>query len=643
MFEQKNNVMQEICSRRVSLFHQGTDNRAYEYFGVHCEKNDGNYRYTFRVWAPNASCVTLNADFTDWNNGLGMTCVEEGCWEAVVEADTSLNGKFYKYSVTGIDGITKLKADPYAFYSETGVKTASIVSDSSEFQWNDGEWMKKRSAVVCPKQRGFKPKVDHFYSAPLNIYELHLGSWRRGEGEENNELLNYREIADRLAGYLVDLGYTHVQLMPVMEHPYDASLGYEITGYFAPTSRFGTPDDFRYFVNTLHEKGIGVILDWVPVHFPKDEHGLAAFDGSKLYECEGSALTENTKWGTLRFDLDKAEVRSFLISSAMFWIREYHADGLRIGALESVLYPEDSECIHAGAEEFFRLLNDTIAAECPDVITIAEDMSNAGHVVKNTSGGGLGFRFRENKDIEENIYRYISSSFAERENLRELITTIPDSAFRENVIIPISHDGAAAGRKSVLEKCFGEYDEKFACMRTMLLCMMTMPGKKLLFMGTEFAQFREWNSENELEWFMTNYPRHIEMQRFVSALSEVYLERRELWEIDDTDDGFEWMETSPEAPDVFAYRRKNKKGQEIMVILNFSPEVRADFSICVPKMGRYEEIFTTDKYEFGGKNRMNEDAVRTKITTCENGTKLNMLEISLPALGGIVIAKQQNK
>jgi len=631
MIEPINETMHEECSRRISLFHQGTDHRAYEYFGAHCEKYDGGFRYTFRVWAPEASLVTLNSDFTDWESGLPMTRNDDGVWEASVETETSLNGRFYKFAVTGTDGIIRLKADPYAFYSEYGAKTASIILDKTDFEWNDAEWMKKRSAAVCPKQRGFKPKVDHFYSAPLNIYELHLGSWKRGEDFGSGKVfLGYRDIADLLVPYLTEMGCTHAQIMPVMEHSREESLGYGITGYYAPTSRFGEPDDFRYLVNKLHENGIGVILDWMPVFFAGDDHGLIYFDGTGLYGSKKTVRDDGVT--AVDFDFSKPEVRAFLISNALFWIREYHADGIRIGNVES-----DGGC----GDEFWRMLNTAVVSEFPDVITSA--VSSSDIAAKPVSEGGLGFRFRENTQWEQNMYRYISSDPIDRKYVHDLITKTPDYSFSENTILPLSHDGVTFGKKSILEKCFGEYDDKFASMRTMLLYMMTMPGKKLMFMGSEFAQFREWNSENELEWFMTDYPRHIEMQRFVRALGKFYLENKELWEIDDTEDGFEWIDDGLSELNVLAYRRKSKKGHEIIVILNFAPVVRNDFTIYVPKMGRYEELFTTDRYEFGGKNRMNEDAVRTKITTGEHGEKLNALDIMLPALGGIILAKQQNK
>lgn len=658
MNEFENSVVSCESSVPAHLFHQGKSDAAYEYMGAHGGKNEkGCYTYTFRVWAPNAESVTLNADFTDWTDGLPMSRVtEQGIWEVVLESDESHDGKFYKYAVTGKNGVTHLKADPYAFYSETMTKTASIVQDKRDYSWNDAEWMKKRAATVCPKKRGFKPKVEHFYSAPLNIYEVHLGSWRAAEGNNSGkQYMNYRDIADRLVPYLTDMGFTHVELLPVMEHPYDGSLGYQITGYFAPTSRFGEPDDFRYFVNKMHEAGIGVILDWVPAHFPKDEHGLFEFDGQPLYEYSDKERMENRTWGMRCFDVSRAEVQSFLISSAMFWLREYHADGLRIGAVASMLCldydkapgewtpNEQGDNLNLDAAAFLGKLNAAVSGAFPDVLMIAEDTSGCPLLTKPIQDGGLGFNFKWNTNWEKDMYRYIATDPIERKYEHTALTRTPEDSFRENSILPLSHDGVMSGKKSLVDKCFGEYDDKFACMRTLLMYSMTMPGKKLLFMGSEFAQFREWNYASELEWFMTEYPRHIEMQRFVKALNRFYLENRELWEIDDTDDGFEWIEKNLSDLNVLAYRRKDKKGHELIVVLNFAPVVRPNFTVCVPKMGRYEEIFTSDRYEYGGKNRLNEEAVRTQIVFGEDGVKNNAVNITLPALGGVIYRKQQNK
>jgi 1,4-alpha-glucan branching enzyme len=643
----------------VYLFHQGTNFRAYDYMGVHRISEDGTNKYSFRVWAPNAIKVSLCSDFTDWDDGLSMERLnDEGIWEAVVDSEKPLEGEFYKYKIVGRNGIAHMKADPYAFESETLKKTASIIPDISTHKWNDSAWLKKRMDTMCPKQRGFKPKVTHFYSAPMNIYEVHLGSWRTRGGEstvDGEHYLNYREIADKLAPYVKALHYTHIELMPIMEHPYDGSWGYQVCGYYAPTSRYGTPDDFRYFIEKMHENNIGVILDWVPAHFPKDEHGLYEFDGEPLYEYQGKDRQENRGWGTRCFDVGRPEVQSFLISNAMYWLREFHADGLRVDAVASMLYldydREPGEWIpnrdggnhNLEAIAFFKKLNSEIFSEFPDVLMIAEESTSWPMITKPVDKGGLGFNFKWNMGWANDMYDYIETDPIARKYKHNKLTFPLMYAFSENYILPISHDEVVHGKKSLVDKCFGSYDEKFACMRTFIMYMMTLPGKKLMFMGTEYAQFREWDYENQLEWFMTEYPRHIEMQRFVTAINKLYLESSELWEIDDSWDGFEWIEADLADLNIIAYRRKNKKGRELITVLNFAPVEREKFHLKVPKLGRYEEVLTTDKYEFGGKNVLNTSGMRSHPITDKNGNKYSVIDINLPALGGIILRKQAVK
>ena len=641
------------------LFHQGTNFRTYDYLGCHIESRDGKFVTTFRTWAPNAKRVGLVADFTDWGEGLAFKRItDQGIWECSVETDESLEGSFYKLAVTGKNGVTHLKADPYAFASETLQKTASIVHDISGYTWKDAKWMAKRSATVCPKQRGFKPKVSHFYSAPMNIYEVHLGSWRTVDGASNTDgehYLNYREIADRLASYVTEMGYTHVELLPIMEHPFDGSWGYQICGYYAPTARYGTPEDFRYFVEKMHESGIGVILDWVPAHFPKDEHGLYEFDGQPLYEYQGKDRMENRGWGTRYFDVGRPEVQAFLISNALFWMREYHADGLRIDAVAAMLYldydRQPGEWIpnvegnnhNLEAISFFKKLNTAIFGEFPDALMIAEESTAWPMITKPVSDGGLGFNFKWNMGWANDVFDYIATDPVSRKYVHNKLTFPMMYAFSENYILPISHDEVVHGKKSLVDKCFGQYDDKFACMRTILLYMMTLPGKKLTFMGTEFAQFREWDYENQLEWFMIDYPRHVEMQRFVKAINHFYLDTPALWEIDDGWEGFDWIDPNEgDHLNIYSYRRRDKKGGEVIVVLNFAPVEREHYSVAVPKMGRYEEIFSTDPYEFGGKNKLNENPVRTVAEVTPDGVKRNLIDISLPALGGVIFRKQQN-
>ena len=627
-------------------FHDGISLDAWKYLGAHGGLTDnGIWRYTFRVWAPHAAAVSVVGDLAAWDKGLPMTPSEDGIWELTLESDRDPDGSFYKYAVTGQDGVTWLKADPYALCSQSMQDTASILYSEKAFQWHDGDWLRKRRNTVCPKARGFKPRYNHFYSAPMHIYEMHLGSWKTLDGASNADgahYLNYRSIADTLAPYLADMGYTHVELLPVMEHPYDGSLGYQICGYFAPTSRYGTPEDFRYFVDRMHTAGIGVILDWVPAFFPKDRHGLYEFDGQPLYESKDPARREYAAGDCRFFDLECPEVRSFLLSNAMYWIDRFHADGLRINAVETMLYPGEETCADAAAAGFLQQLNDTVHRMYPDVLMIAGGVKNTAGITKPTAEGGMGFSFCWNGRWTEALFTYMGCDPIGRKHIHHMLTDPPADAFCENQILPVSHMDVSPGRKSFVDKMFGEYDDKFAGMRTCMLCMMTMPGKKLTFMGCEFAQFREWDYTGQLEWFMIEYPRHIEMQRFFRALTHVYLENAALWDIDDTEDGFAWINRDEADLNILSYRRRDKKGQEVIVILNFSPVVREGYTLFVPKMGRYEEILTTDRYEFGGRNRLNEDTVRTVAVTDENGSRKNQITLTLPALGGVVLKKQLN-
>jgi len=440
-----------------------------------------------------------------------------------------------------------------------------------------------------------------------------------------------------------------------MEYPFDGSWGYQVCGYYAPTSRYGTPEDFKYFVEKLHEFGIGIILDWVPAHFPKDRHGLYEFDGQPLYEYQGKDRMENRGWGTRYFDVARPEVQSFLISNALFWMRNYHIDGLRVDAVASMLYLDydrtpgewipNSEGTNHNLEAiaFFKKLNTAIFSEFPDMLMIAEESTSWPMITKPVSDGGLGFNFKWNMGFANDMFEYVAADPIGRKYIHNKLTFPLMYAFSENYILPVSHDEVVHGKKSLVDKMFGDYDNKFAGMRTFLMYMMTLPGKKLMFMGTEFAQFREWDYENELEWFMLDYPRHIEMQRFVKAMNHLYLETAALWDIDDSWDGFEWIEPDLADLNIIVYKRRDKKDHEVIVALNFSPVVRENFILKVPKMGRYEEIMTTDKYEFGGKNKLNETPVRAVTRIDEAGEKQNEIKITLPAMGGVIFKKQLNK
>ncbi|MBE6568661.1 MAG: 1,4-alpha-glucan branching protein GlgB [Ruminococcaceae bacterium] len=645
------------------LYHQGTNFETYSYLGVHeTAGEDGTFVYSFRVWAPNAVRVQVVGEFPNredgWHNGIDMVrTTEGGVWETVFSSTKSLAGTLYKFAVTGRDGTTWLKADPYAFHNETLEHTASIITSPSAYRWHDAEWLKKRRSTVCPAQRGFKPKVSHFYSAPMNIYEVHLGSWKTRDGACNKDgehYLNYRTLADELSAYLKDMGYTHIELLPVMEHPFDGSWGYQVTGYYSPTSRYGTPDDFRYFVDKMHDNDIGVILDWVPAHFPKDRHGLYEFDGQPLYEYQGRDRMEHEVWGTRFFDLGRPEVQSFLVSNALFWLKEYHVDGLRVDAVASMLYLDFDRRpgewvpnVHGNNQNleaiaFFKKLNQAVRDNFPDALMIAEESSDWPMITKPVSDGGLGFSFKWNMGWANDMFSYVETDPIYRRHIHNKLTFPMMYAFNEQYILPVSHDEVVHGKKSLIDKMFGEYDDKFGGMRTFMVYMMTLPGKKLTFMGSEYAQFREWDYENQLEWFMTDYPRHREMQKFFRELNHLYKNKPALWEIDDSWDGFTWIEPNDADRNIISYRRRDKKGKEIFVVLNFSPVVHENYRLTVPKMGRYEEILNTDRYEFGGRNHINPEPMRTVAVQGEGGERRLELNLTIPPSGGIILEKMAN-
>lgn len=630
------------------LFHQGTNFYSYEYLGCHEIFEDEKYRYIFRVWAPNAEKVELVSDFTAWDHGVELKKITHGIWECELAFEHSLVGKYYKYKLTN-NGISHYKADPYAFHSQTNGLTASIVCNIDDFQWTDEKWFEYRKNAMH-KSDSDLANGKYFYQAPVNIYEVHLGSWKtRGSmcNSDGEHYLTYREIADELASYVKKMGFTHVELLPIMEHPFDGSWGYQVTGYFAPTSRFGSPSDFMYFVNKMHESGIGVILDWVPAHFPKDEHGLYEFDGQPLYEYQGVDRMEHKVWGTRFFDIGREEVQSFLISNALFWLRKYHIDGLRVDAVASMLYldfdkepgewipNEDGSNKNKEAIAFFQKLNTSVFGEFDDVFMIAEESANWEMITKPVCDGGLGFNYKWNMGWANDLYDYVQLDPYFRQFNHEKLTFPMMYAFNENYILPISHDEVVHGKKSLIDKMFGDYDQKFATMRAYLTYMMTTPGKKMMFMGTEFAQFREWDYENELEWFMLKFPRHEEMQRFVSHLNNFYLDNKQLWEIDNSWDGYEWIATNQSDTNAISYKRKAIDGSELYVVINFAPVTRENYSIIVDSVGEYEEIFTTDEFRFGGNGIVNKKKIKSKVSNA----KANYIEINLPALSGVILRR----
>lgn len=593
-------------------FHEGTNYSAYEYLGSHFNKDDNTY--TFRTWAPNAEAVFLVGDFNGWDNSCPMTReTKAGLWSVTLKInfyDESFN---YKYLIKRGENML-YKADPYAFYSEKAPATASRFY-KSEYKWTDGAWLKYRK----------KSYKEPEYALPINIYEVHIGSWRK---KENGETYGYRELAPVLCDYVKSMGYTHVELMPIAEHPFDGSWGYQICGYFAPTSRYGTPDDFRYFVDYFHKAGVGVILDWVPAHFPKDAHGLYEFDGSPLYEYQGADKMESRGWGTRRFDVGRNEVQSFLLSNAMYWLREFHADGLRVDAVASMIYldfdkgpgewnpnPDGSnDCREAVA--FFKKLGSIVRDEFPDTLLIAEESTAWANVTKPAQVGGLGFNYKWNMGWMNDALSYVELDPIYRKSCHNKVTFSLMYAYSESFILPISHDEVVHGKKSLLDKMPGDYDQKFAGTRAFLGYMMTHPGKKLIFMGCEIGQFKEWDYKDSVEWFLLDYEMHSKLQNYVRELNFVYLENRPLWEVDGSWDGFRWIDADNRDWSMLSYLRYDSDGGCCVVVVNFTPVERRGYVFGVPEEGVYTELINSDDIKFGGRGIVNSRPVRAAKKPC---------------------------
>jgi len=618
----------------VYLFHQGTNYRAYEFLG--CQFDAKTRIAVFRIWAPKAKAVHLIGDFNGWNNEAApMTRISDGgVWEITLQNIEQYQR--YKYSINLGDKKT-LKADPYAFYSETNGLTASMVYDLTGYKWGDKKW------------RGDMGKTDAL-SIPMNIYEIHIGSWRR---KDDGSAFSYIELAEQLIPYVKEMNYTHIELMPVMEHPFGGSWGYQICGYFAPTSRYGTPHDFMRFIDLCHQAGIGVILDWVPSHFPKDEHGLIEFDGGPLYECHGIDRIENWEWGTRCFDYGRTEVQSFLVSNAVYWLDLYHIDGLRVDAVSSMLYldygrraGEWTPNTQGGNENldaiaFLQKLNETVFGIVPSALMIAEESTAWPLVSKPVEKGGLGFNFKWNMGWMNDMLEYVQADPFFRKGIHSKITFSFFYAFSENFILPLSHDEVVHGKKSLLNKMPGEYEAKFAGLRVFLGYMMTHPGKKLTFMGAEFGQFREWDTETGLDWLLLDYPAHDNLKLYVKELNLFYKNTPALWEIDYSWDGFKWISDSDSEQNIIAFIRTGKKGGHIIILINFSPVTRENYRIGVPEKCSYTEIFNSDLSRYGGSGSINAKTIRAEKTPLHGFEQ--SIAVTAPPLGIACFEKKPPK
>ena len=620
----------QVSDFDMHLFSEGKHWHAYRFLGSHVHEVNGVGGVLFVLWAPNAERISVVGDFNSWDGRahLMRNHGSNGIWELFIPDIGP--GTLYKYEIRNQQsGDIFYKSDPYGQQFEVRPKTASIVKDNKPYVWHDTDWLEKRQ------------KRDWLHT-PMSIYELHLGSWQRGP---EGEFLNYREFAKLLVDYVTEMGFSHIELLPITEHPFDGSWGYQTIGYYAPTSRYGTPEDFQYFVDYCHQHNIGVFLDWVPAHFPKDAHGLAWFDGTALYEHEDPRKGEHLDWSTLIFNYGRYEVKNFLLSSALYWLNEFHLDGLRVDAVASMLYLDYSRedwipNEYGGREnieaiDFLRELNTVAHSEHPGTLIMAEESTSWPQVTRPTDSGGLGFSMKWNMGWMNDTLSYMSKEPAHRKYHQDMLTFSMLYAFTENFLLPFSHDEVVHGKQSMINKMPGDEWQRFANLRTLYTYMFTHPGKKLLFMGTEFGQGIEWNSANILDWYVLEYPFHKGLHLLVKDLNKLYHNSEALYQYEFEWQGFEWIDCHDAEQSVLIYLRKSDK-EAVIVALNLTPVPRQNYRIGVPSPGRYEEILNSDAECYGGSNVGN----GANLLIAEDKPWMERpysIEITLPPLAGIIL------
>ncbi len=630
-----------LSEKEMEAFSEGIHYEAYKMLGAHPMTVDGVDGVRFAVWAPNAIRVSVVGDFNFWDGRrLPMHRHEKyGIFELFVPGVKQ--GDIYKYEIKIKGGLSVLKADPFAFSAQKRPDTASVVFDSSSFDWKDGTWQKEKAKVLSKEK-------------PMSIYELHLGSFKK-PAEEDGSFYNYRELAVLVADYVKEMGYTHIELLPVMEHPFDGSWGYQVTGYYAPTARYGTPEDFKFFVNYMHERNIGVILDWVPAHFPRDTFGLAEFDGTCLYEHKDPRQGSHPHWGTLIFNYGRPQVSNFLIANAMYWAEEFHADGIRIDAVASMLYldygKQDGEWVankYGGNEnleaiELFKHLNSMMKKRNPGVVMIAEESTAWPKVTHGVEDDGLGFDFKWNMGWMNDFTNYMKADPVYRKGNQGALTFSILYAHSENFVLVLSHDEVVHGKGSMVNKMPGTYEQKFDNLRAAYGYMMTHPGKKLLFMGQDFAQFAEWNEAKSLEWELTEqYESHRQMQNYYKALNHLYTSHPALYEGDYVQEGFEWIDCMDADRSIITFLRRSKDSKEqLLVVCNFTPVTHTEYRVGVPFAGKFKEIFNSSKAEFGGNGEGNPRAKRSKPVNWNN--RDNSIELTIPGLSMMVFSCEEEE